>query len=302
MTPRHDTSLPSAGLWRGRRALPVRRQARKAFFGFCMTVGAGWVLHGDGTFHAQVMEETPSRPCSPVRHTETVMMKRYWLNRVEIEPGPRRRDTLIVAGLPSPASAQIVQVSSGDARNSVGFNLGYFAVRGEDVRIDDDVLLANLDDLAFEIGDFSGFSFGGEWLYGIGDFIEAGVGVNYYQKTVPSLYRDFVDVDGTEILQDLKLRVLPITPLCASFHRPRRTGSAIRRRGNWVFHLALHRIRRVRRLLRWHHFPRSLLGGRHRRRSGGARWRPFPIGDAMTTGVEFRWQKAEGDTDQPRAV
>ena len=140
------------------------------------------------------------------------MMKRYWLNRVKNSSlGLVAGITLIVAGLPSPASAQIVQVSRGDARNSVGFNLGYFAVRGEDVRIDDDVLLANLDDLAFEIGDFSGFSFGGEWLYGIGDFIEAGVGVNYYQKTVPSLYRDFVDVDGTEILQDLKLRVLPIT-------------------------------------------------------------------------------------------
>ena len=54
------------------------------------------------------------------------------------------------------------------------------------------MLLANLIDLAFEIGDFNGFTFGGEWLYGIGDYIEAGVGVGYYQKTVPSLYRDFV--------------------------------------------------------------------------------------------------------------
>ena len=97
------------------------------------------------------------------------MMKRYWLNRVKSSSlGLVAGVTLLVAGLPSPASAQIVQVSRGDARNSVGFNFGYFVVRGEDVRIDDDVLLANLDDLAFEIGDFSGFSFGGEWLYGIG--------------------------------------------------------------------------------------------------------------------------------------
>ncbi len=206
------------------------------------------------------------------------MMKRYWLNRVKNSSlGLVAGVTLSVAGLPSAASAQIVQVSRGDARNSVGFNLGYFAVRGEDVRIDDDVLLANLDDLAFEIGDFSGFSFGGEWLYGIGDFIEAGVGVSYYQKSVPSLYRDFVDVDGTEILQDLKLRVLPITAtvrfLPIGRAAPR---SAIRRRRNWDLHLALHRIRRVRRLLRRHHFPRAVLGGRHRRRSGGARRRPFP--------------------------
>ncbi len=40
------------------------------------------------------------------------MMKRYWLNRVKISSlGLIAGVTLIVAGLPSPASAQIVQVS-----------------------------------------------------------------------------------------------------------------------------------------------------------------------------------------------
>ena len=227
------------------------------------------------------------------------MMKRYWLNRVKNSSlGLVAGITLIVAGLPSPASAQIVQVSRGDARNSVGFNLGYFAVRGEDVRIDDDVLLANLDDLAFEIGDFSGFSFGGEWLYGIGDFIEAGVGVTYYQKEVPSLYRDFVDVDGTEILQDLKLRVLPITatvrflPIGRAAPVQPYVGAGIgfftwryTESGEFV-DFSDGTIFRDRYSADGTAVGPVVLGGVR-----------FPIGDAMTTGVEFRWQKAEGDTD-----
>jgi outer membrane protein W len=112
---------------------------------------------------------------------------------------------------PSLADAQVVQVTRGDSRNAIGFNLGYFALRGEDSRSEDDVLLADLDFLAFEVDDFNGFTFGGEWLYGISDYLETGVGVGYYQHSVTSVYRDFVNADGTEIVQDLKLRVIPIT-------------------------------------------------------------------------------------------
>ena len=48
---------------------------------------------------------------------------------------------------------------------------GYFAVTGEDGRVDDDVLVANLStdpELLFEIGDFSSAVVGGEWLVGVG--------------------------------------------------------------------------------------------------------------------------------------
>ena len=224
------------------------------------------------------------------------MMKRDWLNRRKMW-GLVSGAVLLVAGLAAPASAQVVRVNPGDAKNSVGFNLGYFAVRGEDSRVDGDVLLADLDDLAFEIGDFSGFTFGGEWLYGIGDFVEVGVGLNYYQKTVTSVYRDFVDIDGTEIVQDLKLKVLPITgtvrflPLGRTAPVQPYVGGGI---GffNW-------------RYTETGEFVDFSDGSIFRDRFeadgtavgpvvlGGLR---FPIGDAMTTGVEFRWQKAEGDT------
>ncbi len=98
-------------------------------------------------------------------------------------------------------------------QQSVTFTLGYFAVRGEDARISDDVLVENLETrlFTFRLGDFNNVSAGGEWLIGLGEYVEAGVGLGFYRRTVASTYKDFVDVDGSEIEQDLKLRVIPFT-------------------------------------------------------------------------------------------
>ena len=171
------------------------------------------------------------------------------------------------------------------------------AVKGEDSRVDGDVLLADLDDLAFDIGDFSGFTFGGEWLYGIGDFIETGVGVGYYQKSSRACHRDFVDVDGTEILQDLKLRVCR-SPATVRFLPLGRAAAVQPYVGGGIG------------IFNWRYtetgeFVDFSDGSifRDRYEADGTAFGPvvlgglrFPIGDAMTTGVEFRWQKAEGDT------
>ncbi len=98
-------------------------------------------------------------------------------------------------------------------QQSVTLTLGYFAVRGEDARISDDVLVENLETrlFTFRLGDFNNVSAGGEWLIGLGEYVEAGVGLGFYRRTVASTYKDFVDVDGSEIEQDLKLRVIPFT-------------------------------------------------------------------------------------------
>ena len=96
-------------------------------------------------------------------------------------------------------------------QQSVTFALGHFAVRGEDARISDDVLVENMDLFAFRLGDLSNVSTGGEWLIGLAEYVEAGVGLGFYRRTVASTYNDFVDVDGSEIEQDLKLRVIPFT-------------------------------------------------------------------------------------------
>ena len=57
--------------------------------------------------------------------------------------------------------------------------------------MDDDVLVEDLPgaySLAFDVDDFNGATFGGEWVVGIGDYLEAGFGASFYQKTVPSVY------------------------------------------------------------------------------------------------------------------
>jgi opacity protein-like surface antigen len=113
---------------------------------------------------------------------------------------------------PAPAQAQIVRVgSSSDWNQAIGFNLGYFVVKGDDKRGEDDVLFRNQDSLIFDTKDFNGATIGAEWLIGLGDYLEGGVGVGYYQKSVPSIYGALVQDDGTEIEQDLKLRIVPIT-------------------------------------------------------------------------------------------
>ena len=111
--------------------------------------------------------------------------------------------TLLTAGvlLGSPVQAQ----------QSLSLNLGHFAVRGEDTRIQDDVLIENLNLFAFDLRDFNNGTVGSEWLVGLGNNFEAGVGLGFYQRTVPSVYTDFINVDGTEIFQDFRLRVVPLT-------------------------------------------------------------------------------------------
>ena len=109
---------------------------------------------------------------------------------------------LIITGVSAPALAQ---------QHSVTLNLGYFAVRGEDARIDDDVLVENLRVFGFDLRDFNNANVGGEWLVGLGDYLEAGFGLGFYRRTVPSVYDDYIDEDGTEIAQDFKLRVIPLS-------------------------------------------------------------------------------------------
>ena len=95
-------------------------------------------------------------------------------------------------------------------KQTVNFTLGYFTPVGFDSRDIDDVLVANSSFLLFDIDDFNGASVGGEWLFPLARHIEGGIGVSYSSQTARSVYADFVDPDGTEIDQDLHLRLVPL--------------------------------------------------------------------------------------------
>ena len=136
------------------------------------------------------------------------MMKRLWLQSVRYSMGLAAAAAILA---PAAAQEQVRQVSTSDHTQAIGFTLGGFFPKAEDSRVNGDVLVRDLDDLVFNIGDFKGGSVSGEWLFALGDFVEAGVGAGFYQRTVPSVYRDFTHDSGVEIEQDLKLRIVPVT-------------------------------------------------------------------------------------------
>lgn len=105
----------------------------------------------------------------------------------------------------------VVAIDAGPAQAQQTFNvtLGYFSVRGDDARVAGDVLNANRSFLTFEVGEMSGAALGAEWLVPIGEYLEAGAGLSFTRRTVPSVYTNFVDTDGSEIAQKLRLRTVP---------------------------------------------------------------------------------------------
>jgi hypothetical protein len=205
--------------------------------------------------------------------------------------------TLVVA--PSLASAQIrpVQSSPAAAPNTVDFTVGYFALKGLDSRDVNDVLLGDLQNgqpLLFDIKDFNGFTFGGEYLLGIGRYLEAGFGVGYYQNTVHSVYANLTHASGDEIQQDLKLRTVPITVTARFLPLPR--GSSVEPYVGVGLAVIPWRYSETGEFV---DVDNSIFPARYIADGtatgpvviGGVR---FPI-SAFVAGGEFRWQKAEGD-------
>lgn len=117
----------------------------------------------------------------------------------------RRWMTCLIAG-----AALLATAGESAAQQTLNFSLGYFTLRGEDARTEGDVLNTNRTFLEFDLSEFNGPSIGAEWLVPLGNFVEAGAGVSFSRKTVTSVYQDFVESDGSEIEQDLRLRLVPV--------------------------------------------------------------------------------------------
>ena len=113
---------------------------------------------------------------------------------------------------------------SASAQQSVNIFVGGFIPRGDQLasgnisgRSSDDVLTANASCTSqfncptFGLNDFNSVTVGGEWLVGLGNNFEAGLGVGYYGKTVPTVNALLTNANGSEIEEDLRLRVVPFT-------------------------------------------------------------------------------------------
>jgi hypothetical protein len=114
-------------------------------------------------------------------------------------------------GLALVCSSVVFDARPALAQQTFNVSLGYFTLRGQDARVSGDVLNANRNFLTFGIKDFNGASIGGEWLFPVGNFLEAGAGVAFTRRTVPSVYTRLVNVNGSEIEQELRLRMVPAT-------------------------------------------------------------------------------------------
>jgi len=117
-----------------------------------------------------------------------------------------------------------IAVPSAWAQQSVNFYLGGFVPTPLDARgtqtgsSSDDVLVGNSDFLStfnrtsgIDISQFNNVTVGGEWLFGIGNYLEGGLGLGFYQRSVLTSYTASVNSDGSEIAQTLKLRIVPFT-------------------------------------------------------------------------------------------
>lgn len=104
-----------------------------------------------------------------------------------------------------------LQTPAASAQQAVDFYVGAFQPHRLDARGTNDVLFQNGNYLDFNLRDFDSVTGGGDYLIALGDYFDVAGGVGIYSKSVPAVYTNFVNSDGSEIVTDLKLRIVPIT-------------------------------------------------------------------------------------------
>lgn len=112
----------------------------------------------------------------------------------------------------------LVAAPNAAAQQSLNFYIGGFTPRPLDARGASDVLVGNSAFLStfnrvngIDIGQFNNVTVGGEWLFGLGRNFEGGLGLGFYQRSARTSYTDLVNANGSEIVQTLKLRIVPFT-------------------------------------------------------------------------------------------
>jgi hypothetical protein len=192
----------------------------------------------------------------------------------------------------------VVATPVASAQQSLSFSFGGFTPKSEDGRSSDDVLVANLSDvpLVFNVNDFNTVTFGADYLVGLGSHLEAGLGIGFYQQSVPSVYADVINSNGAEIEQTLKLRVSPFNATVRFLPLGRNAGVQpyigggvgvfnwrYSESGEWVDRDDFNSIFRQTYVGSGSVAGPMILGGLR-----------VPVG-SFAVGGELRWQSAEGD-------
>jgi hypothetical protein len=118
-----------------------------------------------------------------------------------------RRPGLLVFGfLALSASIAPAMAQSGRAQDSMRFRVGWFAPTGTS-----EFWTANEATFSMDHSDFDDWMFGASYVTSVGNHFEFGFNADYYDSTVRSEYRDFVDQNNNPILHDSTLKLLPLT-------------------------------------------------------------------------------------------
>lgn len=113
-------------------------------------------------------------------------------------PGLFIAGILLVVAAALPAQAQ--------PESSIRFRLGGFFPEG-----DSDFWRVNEAVFTLDHSDFNDPMIGGSFVTGLTNHAEIGFNIDFYDSTVRSAERDFVDQDGFLILHDTTLRMAPLT-------------------------------------------------------------------------------------------
>jgi len=108
------------------------------------------------------------------------------------------------------------------AQQSLNFYIGAFTPRPLNARNAGDELAAQSNNIPFDlstfnqasgidVSQFNNVTVGGEWLVGLGHNFEGGLGLGFYQRSVPTAYTEYTNPDGSNITQTVQLRIVPFT-------------------------------------------------------------------------------------------
>lgn len=107
--------------------------------------------------------------------------------------------------------AGFIATPNASAQQSVNVFLGGFVPTSTGARDNNDVLVHDQSFLSVRPSRFDGPTGGGEYLVGLGDFFEAGAGLGFYQRTTSAADTNFANTNGSNVVADLKLRIVPFT-------------------------------------------------------------------------------------------
>jgi hypothetical protein len=104
-----------------------------------------------------------------------------------------------------------VVTPAASAQQSINASVGAFIPNSINNRNTDDVLFQDFQFLTFNPRDFNGATANVEYLVGLSDLFDAGLGVGIYSRSATAYDSFYVQPNGANIVSQLALRVVPFT-------------------------------------------------------------------------------------------